>query len=442
MTVNSKGIGVIGSKELIDFPTLGIVGVPAKIDTGADSSAIWASNIHEENGSLHFTLFDKASPFYTGEVLSADRFSVISIKNSFGHVESRYKVSLYIRLSGRVIRVRFTLANRENNSQPILIGRRTLHGKFLVDVSAKPANTKPRRMLLMSNSIVPSVSKFVTDVANVVNDLEITHATYDDVCFSFDAKGPRVVLLSTGEDIRDYDLVHFKAAKTRDISAAMARYLKHRGVKIVDDEFSRYYPYSSKLYQYAILAESGVSIPDSLYVAPSIIAASYRRFVDFLGVPFVLKGIHANKGDNNYLIHDEAEFKRIAQKAKADNLFFIGQKFIANDGDYRVLVFGRRISLVIYRSRSFNGTHLNNTSQGGSARIADISDLPTDVQASSVTAAKVLGLGIAGVDMVKENGTEKWYCFEVNDNPQITSGAFVPDKTRAFARYIEAELNK
>ena len=53
---------VIGTNAYI-----GIMGIkaPAKIDTGADSTSVWASNIKmSKDGVLSFTLFDKSSPFY------------------------------------------------------------------------------------------------------------------------------------------------------------------------------------------------------------------------------------------------------------------------------------------------------------------------------------------------------------------------------------------
>jgi len=441
MTKTKATIAIIGHKECIDFPDLGLIEVPAKVDTGADSSAIWASDITEKDGVLYYVLFDKLSPFYTGEVLATEKFSVASIKNSFGQTEFRYKVTLKVRLAGRLINVRFTLANRENNSQPILIGRRTLHGKFLVDVAAQPQNTQPHRMLLMSAKITPSVSAFVKGVISASDNLEITHTTYDDVQFCFGLQGTRITLRSTGDDIASFDIVHFKTSRQRDVTAAMARYLKVRGVKVAD-ESSLHYADSSKLYQYVILADNDIPIPDSMFVMPVHLAESYEAFVDYLGLPFVLKGIHASKGDHNYLVRNRAGFTAACQQIMTAGAFAIAQRFIDNDGDYRVLVLGRRIMLVVHRSRVSDDTHLNNTSQGGSAKLLDVSELPTYVQTTSITASKVLDLGVAGVDMVQELGTGKWYCFEVNDGPQIASGAFVPEKQQAFARYIETELSK
>ncbi|HSW90725.1 MAG TPA: hypothetical protein VLF64_01885, partial [Candidatus Saccharimonadales bacterium] len=65
MTHESRKI--IGRADRIDLPELGFLGVPAKVDTGAKTSAIWASNIVERDGGLAFTLFDESYTLYTGE---------------------------------------------------------------------------------------------------------------------------------------------------------------------------------------------------------------------------------------------------------------------------------------------------------------------------------------------------------------------------------------
>ena len=137
-----KEYTVLNSTEYIDIA--GIKNVPAKIDTGADSSAIWASDIKmEENGLLSFTLFDKDTPFYSGERLSADQYKAKSIRSSHGDKQIRYQVELEVSIKGQSFVTTFTLANRSQNHFPVLIGRRTLKNRFLVDVS-KSSVSRPK----------------------------------------------------------------------------------------------------------------------------------------------------------------------------------------------------------------------------------------------------------------------------------------------------------
>ena len=137
-----KSLPVIGSTELITVA--GIKGVPAKIDTGADTSAIHASSLDmKKDGTLVFTLFDKHSPFFTGERLTTKDYMAKVVRSAHGDEQIRYRVRLPVKIAGKSFETTFTLANRARNNFPILVGRRTLDGNFLVDVS-KSAVSRPK----------------------------------------------------------------------------------------------------------------------------------------------------------------------------------------------------------------------------------------------------------------------------------------------------------
>ena len=126
---------IIGREVLVDFGDE-IKGVPAKVDTGADSSAVWASDIFvDKDNILHFKLFGKKSKYYTGIEHATDKFSVAMTKSSLGERALKYRVKLLVTIAGHKITASFGLSDRSTHNYPILIGRRTLSGKFLVDVS-------------------------------------------------------------------------------------------------------------------------------------------------------------------------------------------------------------------------------------------------------------------------------------------------------------------
>lgn len=135
---------VIGSAEPIGFPEIGAGEVFARIDTGAKTSAIWASRITQENGVLTFVFFDKSHPKYSGKLHHFHIFDETVVISSNGQRESRYKVRLLVRLKDRNIRANFTLADRSTQVYPVLIGRNVLKGKFVVDVKE---GKKPKRVL-------------------------------------------------------------------------------------------------------------------------------------------------------------------------------------------------------------------------------------------------------------------------------------------------------
>lgn len=122
----------------MDILDVGIHKLPVKVDTGADTSSIWASKVEKTGRELRVVLLGPDSPFYTGEELTfkSSEFSTTRVANSFGHKEVRYKVKLKVRLKGRVINATFSLSDRSTKLYPVLIGRALLNKKFLVDVSA------------------------------------------------------------------------------------------------------------------------------------------------------------------------------------------------------------------------------------------------------------------------------------------------------------------
>ncbi len=126
---------IVGRDEKIEFVDY-VKNVPAKIDTGADGSAVWASDIFvDEDGVLHFKLFGEGSPYYTGKEISTKDYSVILTKSASGDVVMKYRTKLSIRIKGRRIKAKFGLSNRSTHNYPILIGYKTLYKKFIVDVS-------------------------------------------------------------------------------------------------------------------------------------------------------------------------------------------------------------------------------------------------------------------------------------------------------------------
>lgn len=132
----------IGRRELVSFPELGIDDIEAKMDTGAYTSAIHCSNIHEEirpDGVkvICLDLLDPSHPQYNHKTLRFATYDLREIKSSFGEVQERYVIRTKIMLYDDVIDADFSLSDRSDMKYPVLIGRQLLRGRFVVDVSRK-----------------------------------------------------------------------------------------------------------------------------------------------------------------------------------------------------------------------------------------------------------------------------------------------------------------
>ena len=135
MNRDSNTKTTIGIVELVSIGRRAI-DVPAKMDTGADSSAIWATNIRVgRDGVLRFSLFGEGSPYYNGKIFKRTNYTVSKVRSSNGATEIRYRTHFTVTIAGRKVRALFNLSNRSQNTYKILIGRRTISNKFLVDVT-------------------------------------------------------------------------------------------------------------------------------------------------------------------------------------------------------------------------------------------------------------------------------------------------------------------
>lgn len=125
----------IGRREVVDFPDLGLFGLVAKIDTGANTSALHCHHVRVEKGVLYFQLLDESHPEYDDREHRFEHFEEKLIRNSFGQSELRYVVRTNIVIGKRKIRSIISLADRAQMRYPVLIGRRFLKNRFVVDVS-------------------------------------------------------------------------------------------------------------------------------------------------------------------------------------------------------------------------------------------------------------------------------------------------------------------
>lgn len=126
---------LIGRREFIEFPDFGLSHIEAKVDTGAYTLALHCDDIQVKNDTLYFKPLGKGFTYYKGAEQSTKEFSKKTVKNSFGSVEERYIIKTRIKIGNRIIKSLISLTDRANMRYPVLIGRRLLKNKFIIDVS-------------------------------------------------------------------------------------------------------------------------------------------------------------------------------------------------------------------------------------------------------------------------------------------------------------------
>jgi glutathione synthase/RimK-type ligase-like ATP-grasp enzyme len=437
----------IGTVELVSLPDDQIQNVPAKVDTGADGSAIWASSIKQRNGELQFNFFAPGSAYYSKQPVVTTAFKTINVKNSFGHTELRYKVKLNVKIGDYVFQEWFSLADRSRNTYPILIGKNCLKERFVVDVSRRylvSGEVDEHTVLVLDRS--PELTKQFFAKVQKHNQLNLDYeaAGYKDLLFFLNA--PETKIINTADqhsDISHYAFTYFKShTKYSEFARAVAEYLQFKGRPFVDRELTDYVS-ETKLTESMKLASYRLPIPPTISAATNTLSSRYTEIADLLGVPFVLKEIASDRAKNNYLISSEAKFKQILGSAPAEHVY-LAQRYIEHDALVRLYVAGNKAKLAIEcRNKGSDKqklrSHLHQFNGAGRTRTFIPDKFLAD---TAVQAARCLDRQIAGVDMVKDKTDEKWYILEVNSAPQLRTGPFLTEKATLVAEYFDEELRR
>ncbi|MBY0434430.1 MAG: ATP-dependent zinc protease [Cyclobacteriaceae bacterium] len=128
---------ILGRSDRFDLPGLGLENIQAKIDTGAYTCSLHCQSAEIVDGKLVFVLLDEEHPEFTGMKFTFKKFDQREIKNSFGEAELRFVIKTKVKIFDKVIRAEFSLSNRGNLKFPVLIGRKILRHRFLIDVTKK-----------------------------------------------------------------------------------------------------------------------------------------------------------------------------------------------------------------------------------------------------------------------------------------------------------------
>lgn len=240
----------------------------------------------------------------------------------------------------------------------------------------------------------------------------------------------------TGKNLSEFDVLYFELwYKAPEQALAAALHAERQGIPYFSSELAGAMPLT-KVGELAKLADADIPIPDTFTSSNREILRAFKADAP-LKYPVVVKAADGYGGHNNFLVKSRAMMKRVLAEHK--NLRFVVQEFIPNNCDYRCLVLGGQIVLVLRRSRAEDSqTHLNNTSQGAAGELVDIQSIPEAARSDVLRAAERLGRSeFAGVDLLIDSQTGKHYILEVNQTPQIEIGAETDGKMAALLDYME-----
>jgi hypothetical protein len=124
---------VVGWRELVSLPELGLAGIPAKIDTGARTSSLHAHVLDDFiRAGQRFVRFavDWDGKRHFCEAVHVD---VRGITSSNGDTQERFVIKTPLTIGTLTFRAEISLADRSQMQFPMLIGRTALRRRLVVD---------------------------------------------------------------------------------------------------------------------------------------------------------------------------------------------------------------------------------------------------------------------------------------------------------------------
>ena len=131
----TKPLAIVGWREIVHLPQLGLANIPAKIDTGARTSSLHGSVIEEfEREGQKFIRFAVDFPQQkVRQVCEAVHVDMRGITSSNGETQRRYVIKTPLKIGNLSFRAEISLADRSDMKFPMLIGRSSLRRRFVVD---------------------------------------------------------------------------------------------------------------------------------------------------------------------------------------------------------------------------------------------------------------------------------------------------------------------
>lgn len=191
-----------------------------------------------------------------------------------------------------------------------------------------------------------------------------------------------------------------------------------------------------KLRSLQILARAGVGLPKTIFT-------NYAKDVDHViesvgGAPLVLKLLEGTQGLGVVLAETHNAANSVIEAFNGLKARVIAQQFIKEAGgsDIRAFVVDGVIVGAMKRQGK-EGEFRSNLHRGGSANIIELTD---EEELTAIKAARAMGLGVAGVDMLQsENGP---LVLEVNSSPGLEGieTATKKDIAKEIIKYIERNV--
>ncbi len=443
-----------GWEEWVALPDLGLPALRAKVDTGARTSALHASDIETFGPAAAPQVRFMVHPVPGRDDLvipcSARIVDRRTVTSSNGESESRYVIASTLRVGEESWRIEITLTDRSNMASRMLLGREALKDHITIVATerfqqpqlsydeyttAKMRQQAPNRALrvaVLSREDNYSTRRLVEEGDKRGHSVEVIDTTR---CYmAINTLSPEVHY--DGKRLPRYDAVIPRiGASVTAYGTAVIRQFETIGTFCVNGSegiaASR-----DKLYAHQLMARHKIGMPETAFAASPKDTDSLMSLVGT--APLIVKLLESTQGKGVVLAETKKAASSVIDAFRGLKANFLVQDFVkeAAGEDIRCLVVGGRVVAAMKRTGA-EGDFRSNLHRGGSAKVVRISKAERE---AAVRAAKAFRLNLAGVDLLRsENGPK---VLEVNSSPGLEGIETATKKNIAERLYehIEAQV--
>lgn len=443
---------LLGWEEWVSLPDLEVPAIKAKIDTGAQTSSIHAFGIEPYRTKTGDRVRFSVCPLPDHPDLivncSAKLVGQRPITSSNGDTEMRYIIKTKLKVNDHEWPIEMSLSNRENMKYRMLLGRQALTSVMVNptlscvqgDLSAtlydtytpQDQRTKKKKLRIgilsvdrnnySTTRLVEAAEKrgHHVDVLNTVRCYMDINSKGADIYYDGEALPPYdAIIPRIGASITFYGLAvvrQFEAMGTFCLNSSHA-------IGTARD----------KLHTHQILARNRIGMPATGFAHDP---NDSRELIEIVGgSPVVVKLLEGTQGKGVVLAETKKAAESVVGAFRDINANILVQEFISEAAgrDIRCLVIDNKVIAAMEREAA-DDDFRSNLHRGGKANLVKLSTAERDV---ALKAAKVLGLKVAGVDIIRSDDGPQ--VLEVNSSPglqgiETTTGIDVAGK---IMEYIE-----
>ena len=424
---------IIGSEEWCVFENLGIPAIKARVDSGAKTSSIQATNTKIVIRGVQEWVKFEVNPLQENRSIAiqceAQLVDRRMVKSSSGISEERLVVKTAVTMGGETFDIELTLANRDTMEFRMLLGREAISDRFMVnpavnyqvqsfeddEINKKYApyfkkKTGLKIALLASNPNLYS-NKRIMEAAEARGH-EIVFLNVELAYMKLDAHSPEIRYRG-GNILKEFDAVipRIKPSVTF-YGCALIRQFNNLGV-YCQNAAEAISQSRDKLFASQLFSKNDIHIPITGFAKSPADTKDLIKMVN--GAPLIIKLLESTQGKGVVLAETNKAAESVINAFKSVNTNILVQEFIkeANGQDIRCFVVNNKVVASIQRQAE-KGEFRANIHQGGKASIVKIT---SEERKLAQKAAKVLNLAVAGVDIIRSNKGP--LLLEVNSSPGL-----------------------